>query len=143
MADKRLSALEKEISLLPDELHRNMAQSDTLLQQLSADGSRTRMQSLSLNFQLQRYEEFLQKLDTYREKLADLGVTSPGQNPGGMSLVLLDQLQAVTLQEKTQLEPLQTSLSMSETAKKQEDMASRMALKERLSMALKKTNEGD
>ncbi len=101
------------------------------------------MQSHSLNFQLQRYEEFLQKLDTYREKLADLGVTSPGQNPGGMSLVLLDQLQAVALQEKTQLEPLQTGLSMSETAKKQEDMASRMALKERLSVALKKTNEGD
>ena len=135
--------MEKEISLLPDELHRSMAQSDALLQQLSGDGSKTQMQSLSLKFQLQRYEEFLQKLDSCREKLAELGVTSPGQAPGGMSLVLLDQLQAVAMQEKAQLEPLQTSLSMSETAKKQEDMASRMALKERLSLALKKTNEGD
>ena len=135
--------MEKEISLLPDELHRSMAQSDALLQQLSGDGSKTQMQSLSLKFQLQRYEEFLQKLDSCREKLAELGVTSPGQTPGGMSLVLLDQLQAVAMQEKAQLEPLQTSLSMSETAKKQEDMASRMALKERLSLALKKTNEGD
>ena len=135
--------MEKEISLLPDELHRSMAQSDALLQQLSGDGSKTQMQSLSLKFQLQRYEEFLQKLDSCREKLAELGVTSPGQASGGMSLVLLDQLQAVAMQEKAQLEPLQTSLSMSETAKKQEDMASRMALKERLSLALKKTNEGD
>ncbi|MCR5283589.1 MAG: hypothetical protein K6E18_09480 [Lachnospiraceae bacterium] len=143
MADKRLLALEKEISLLPDELHRSMAQSDAFLQQVSGEGKGTKLQSLSLQFQLQRYDEFLQKLDAYREKLSVLGVTSPGQTPGGMSLVLLDQLQAVAMQEKAQLAPLQNSLSMSDLARQQEDMASRIALKERLSMALKKTNEGD